>query len=182
MRIIAGSKKGHSLTVSKVGVRPTSERVRESIFNRLDASGIEWTETRVLDLFAGSAAFALESLSRGAKLAYAVEKDRDALKAIGINTTKTGLPLNTLKTDATKPLRLENPTRFTLIFIDPPYEFANQQITNLLTSLQVQNLLDSHGVCIVERSSHTEDFAIPMGFNLEDVRNHGDTRLFWLVW
>ena len=59
MRIIAGSRKGHTLQVSKVGGTATSERVRESIFNRLQASQIEWSETVVLDLFAGSGAFAL---------------------------------------------------------------------------------------------------------------------------
>lgn len=182
MRIIAGSRKGHTLLVSKVGVRPTSERVRESIFNRLQASEIEWSETVVLDLFAGSAAFALESLSRGAKLAYAVEKDRDAHRVIGINATQTRLPLNTLKADATKPLSIDIQKRFNLIFIDPPYEFTNQELTEVLLSLQAQNLLDSEGLCIVERSSRTEDFAVPMGFSLEDVRNYGDTRLFWLVW
>lgn len=182
MRIIAGSRKGHTLQVAKVGVRPTSERVRESIFNRLQASHIEWSETVVLDLFAGSGAFALESLSRGAKLAYAVEKDRDALKVIDINSTKTRLPLNILKADATKSLSIDIQGRFNLVFIDPPYEFANQDVTKVLLSLQAQHVLDSKGVCIVERSSHTEDFAIPVGFDLEDVRNYGDTRLFWLVW
>lgn len=182
MRIIAGSRKGHTLQVSKVGVRPTSERVRESIFNRLQASHIEWSETVVLDLFAGSGAFALESLSRGAILAYAVENDRDALKVIEINTTKTRLPLNILKADVTKPLNITNQNRFNLLFVDPPYEFENQDITDVLLSLQAQHVLDSTGVCIVERSSRTEDFAIPVGFSLEDVRNYGDTRLFWLVW
>lgn len=182
MRIIAGTAKGHTLIVPKTGVRPTSERVRESIFNRLSALGIDWESTRVLDAFAGSGACALEARSRGAQQATAVDIDGDAVQSISRNSEKTKLSIDVVRGDVTKIVQTRQGDRFNLLFIDPPYEFPNVSITELLLALQVIGALDANGIGIVERSSRTEDFQIPEGFTLDDTRTYGDTRLFWLVW
>lgn len=182
MRIIAGVAKGHTLTVPKTGVRPTSERVRESIFNRLTALGITWESTKVLDAFAGSGACALEALSRGAQLATAIDKDLDAVRSISLNCERTRLSLEVVHGDVTKLVRTRQGERFNLLFIDPPYEFFNESVTQFLVDLKDFSLLEASGSAIVERSSRTEDFQIPEGFRLDDVRTYGDTRVFWLVW
>lgn len=182
MRIIAGTAKGHSLVVPKTGVRPTSERVRESIFNRITARNIEWESTRVLDLFAGSGACALEALSRGAQRATAIDKNSDAVQSILRNSEKTKLSLDVIHGDVTKLVRNHRSDSFNLLFIDPPYEFLNESVTQLLVDLKDSGLLEERGIGIIERSSRSDDFAIPEGFTLDDVRTYGDTRVFWLVW
>lgn len=182
MRIIAGTAKGHTLIVPKTGVRPTSERVRESIFNRLGALGINWESTKVLDAFAGSGACALEALSRGAQRATAVDKDPDALRTISLNCEKTRLQVEVVHGDVTKLVRTRRSEQYNLLFIDPPYEFPSESVTTFLVDLQDNALLDGSGIAIIERSSRSESFSIPEGFTLDDVRTYGDTRVFWLIW
>lgn len=182
MRIIAGTAKGHTLTVPKTGVRPTSERVRESIFNRLVALGINWKSTKVLDAFAGSGACALEALSRGAQQATAVDKDLDALRTISLNGEKTRLHVDAVHSDVTKLVRTRQSEQYNLLFIDPPYEFPSESVTTFLVDLKDNAFLEASGIAIIERSSRSENFPIPEGFTLDDVRTYGDTRVFWLIW
>src|SRR5207302_5140222 len=89
MRIIAGERKGHTIFAPKgLDTRPTSDRVRENVFNIV----APWVEgARVLDLYAGSGAMGLEALSRGAEAAVLVESDRDAVRAIERNLDKLRL-------------------------------------------------------------------------------------------
>ena len=89
MRIIAGSRKGHTIQAPKgLDTRPTSDRVRENVFNIV----APWVEgARVLDLYAGSGAMGLEALSRGAEAAVFVESDAEAVRAIERNLDKLGL-------------------------------------------------------------------------------------------
>lgn len=182
MRIIAGTAKGHTLKVPKDGVRPTSERVRESIFNRLNSEGITWSSTCVLDLFAGSGAFALEALSRGAKFATAVDQSRSSVSVIRENSVKTKLDVNIIQSDAFNLVPARLPDQYDLVFIDPPYEVANEDITQLIVRLKSNEILKDHGTCIIERSSKTLDLDVPDAFRIVDARNHGDTRLIWLIW
>lgn len=182
MRIIAGKAKGHRLKVAKSGVRPTSERVREAIFNRLTALGLDWDSRRVLDAFAGSGAFALEALSRGAEFASVVEKDPDVLLTITHNSDKTKLALDVILGDVRKILRTRLSGPYNLIFLDPPYEFSNSDIEALLQELHQHNLLEKNGMCIVERSSRMDTFETPDGYEVDEVRDYGDTRVIWLVW
>ncbi|MGH9035111.1 MAG: RsmD family RNA methyltransferase, partial [Acidimicrobiia bacterium] len=88
-RVIAGEAGGRRLVVPRSGgVRPTSDRVKESVFSAL---GARLESARVLDLYAGTGALAVEALSRGAALAVVVERDREALAAIAANLEATGL-------------------------------------------------------------------------------------------
>ncbi len=125
VRIIAGSLKGRRLEVMDLeGLRPTTERVRETVFNWL---GAQVVGARVLDLFAGSGALGLEALSRGAAEVTLVEKDRD--NAALLRQTLQSLPASVSGTatlqsgDALEYLKqLPQGPRFDLIFLDPPFK------------------------------------------------------------
>ncbi|MFQ6547141.1 16S rRNA (guanine(966)-N(2))-methyltransferase RsmD [Aestuariibius sp. 2305UL40-4] len=127
MRIIAGRHKGLRLTSVGNGdpaarLRPTPDRVRESLFSILAARSLPNEKTRVLDLFAGTGALGLEALSRGAAHVTFVEVGRPAQKLIAANVAKVGREANTnlLKLDATRlPSATAEP--FDLVFLDPPY-------------------------------------------------------------
>lgn len=125
MRVVAGSARGRRL-VAPPGqdVRPTSDRVREAVFNALGSLGAV-RGSRVLDLFAGSGALGIEALSRGAAHATFVERDPRALRALEDNLTSTGLAdrATVVRGDALD--RLDRvPGGVDLVLADPPYAFS----------------------------------------------------------
>jgi 16S rRNA (guanine966-N2)-methyltransferase len=118
VRIIAGTRKGHTIQAPPGrGTRPTSDRVRENVFNLLGPID----DAVVLDLYAGSGAMGLEALSRGAAQAVFVERDPDALRAIEKNLDKLRLRATVLRRDAVAVLAAEN-RKYDLVFVDPPYD------------------------------------------------------------
>jgi len=128
MRIIAGSRKGLRLAELGAGdeaarLRPTSDRVRESLFNMLWANHrLPGPETRVLDLFAGTGALGLEALSRGAAHAVFVETGRIALKVLRANLARAAMAAcaQVIARDATRIGSAKGPP-CSLVFLDPPY-------------------------------------------------------------
>jgi 16S rRNA (guanine966-N2)-methyltransferase len=126
MRIIAGDCKGRRLkTPSWTGLRPTSDKLRETLFN-IVAPRIGGA--RVLDLFAGTGAMGLESLSRGASVAVFVESDRRAAALIGENAQLCGTHDRCAIIRDTVARALQKPIAgdpFDLIIVDPPYDFAS---------------------------------------------------------
>src|SRR4051795_7019100 len=123
MRVIAGAFKGRTLQAPRgQRTRPTADRVREAVFSMLGAlDGL-----RVLDLFAGSGALAIEALSRGAAEAVLVERDPRALAAIGRNVEATGAAATVRRRDALAYLRDTADGPFDLVFVDPPYDAASR--------------------------------------------------------
>lgn len=126
MRIIAGRFKGKSIDAPKgLVTRPTSDRVRESLFNMLEhgAPEVDFEGCRVLDLFAGSGALGLEALSRGAKYCLFIDDDTGARAAIWRNVESLGLTGVTKiwRRDAATLGPAGNITPFDLVFCDPPY-------------------------------------------------------------
>src|SRR6266581_4804578 len=126
MRIIAGTRRGHTIHAPKgLDTRPTSDRVRESVFNIV----APWVEgARVLDLYAGSGAMGLEALSRGAASAVFVESDPGAVRAIERNLDKLRLTGATVvRLAATTALAQESAAsrKYDLVLIDPPYAMTN---------------------------------------------------------
>jgi len=123
--IISGHFKGRKLhTVSGPGYRPATARVRESLFSTLQSLGVDWSGLRVLDLFAGSGALALEALSRGGEYALLVEKDKSAAGAIKKNLKELHVPPEKgrmMNKDVFSFLRRPSFGDFGLVFIDPPY-------------------------------------------------------------
>lgn len=144
MRVIAGELKGQRLVAPRGWkVRPTSDRVREAVFSALgDVGG-----ARVLDLYCGTGALAIEALSRGA--ASAVLVDRDTRPALG-NVERLGLGelVELVRADAGRWLASAGPVRFDLVFVDAPYRIADRVGQELNTHLP--RLLAADGRAVVE--------------------------------
>src|SRR4249919_2887390 len=121
MRIVAGSRKGHTITAPKgLATRPTGDRVREAAFNLIGPVD----GAAVLDLFAGSGAMGLEALSRGAASATFVENDRDACRTIDRNIEKLRVTgARVVRQDVRQALTMDRRT-YDLILCDPPYGYA----------------------------------------------------------
>lgn len=184
MRIIAGSARGLPLKVPRgQRVRPTSGRVRESLFSIL---GDEVAGARVLDLFAGSGALGLEALSRGAGYCWFVERARPALEALAENLARSGLAdrARVVRGNAlATPALLEPQAEVSLALIDPPYDLLRRRMARFVTFLA--DLAASPGVLasalfIVQHDSRTPlpDEVAPL--RAADVRAYGTTSLTFL--
>ena len=149
MRIIAGSRKGHSIAAPKgIDTRPTSDRTREAAFN-IVAPRVE--DADVLDLFAGSGAMGLEALSRGAARAVFVESDPAACRTIERNLDKLGLRGEVRCADVLAAIATER-RRFDLVFCDPPY--AERDHHTLARYLP--RLLAESGLLVFETAAKVE--------------------------
>ena len=153
MRIIAGTHRGHTIYAPKGrDTRPTSDRVRESVFNILGAVD----GAVVLDLYAGSGAMGLEALSRGAARTVFVERDGDAVRAIERNLDKLRLSATVLRQDAVTALASEAASgrKYDLVLVDPPYEMYTDIEPQLARYLPA--LLSDGGVVVVETDARLE--------------------------
>ena len=152
MRVIAGSRKGHRIDAPKgLATRPTSDRVRENVFNLVQS----WVEDAVvLDLFAGSGAMGIEALSRGAGRAVFVESDAQACRAIEHNLDKLRLTgAEVVCRDVTRFVAADTRT-YDLVFCDPPYdEYAALEPT---LARYAPKLLTDDGVLVLETAAKTE--------------------------
>ncbi|MGV8988092.1 MAG: 16S rRNA (guanine(966)-N(2))-methyltransferase RsmD [Cypionkella sp.] len=177
MRIIGGKWRG--LTLAEVGagdpkahLRPTSDRVREAIFNLLvnGKHGDLVTGATVLDLFAGTGALGLEALSRGAETVTLVDDGRAAQRLIAKNIAKMRVEaqVHVLSRDATKLPPAASP--FSLIFLDPPYGKAMGEAA--LASARARGWLAPCATILWEEGTPP---APPQGFALLDQRRYGDT-------
>ena len=175
-RIVAGSAKGRTLAVPKSGTRPTSERVREALFSRLDHMNVLEGAT-VLDLFAGTGALGLEALSRGAARATLVEKASAAARVASANVRATGLPARVVTADVRAYLGARSGEALTgendLVFIDPPYDIPEGDMTTVLSALAPWGGPDS--LIVVERSTRAPAPTWPPFLVLEDTRAWGET-------
>ena len=182
VRVIAGSMRGRRLTVPEGDlVRPTKDRVREAIFSALAARGAI-ADALVLDLYAGSGALAIESLSRGADRALLVEKDRVALDAIAHNIEHLGLKSRTRVSRASVTTFLAGPppaeAPFDLVFADPPYDTPAGAVEELLAALMVPGWLAPEAMISVERPARAE-IRPPEGLRACWERTFGDTLMFF---
>ncbi len=171
MRIVGGTWSGRPLAAPRGdATRPTSDRVREALFNILgDLDG-----AAVLDVCAGTGAIGLEALSRGAASAVAVEHDRHALKALRANAEALGAPLEVIARDLRQALpALER--RFHLVFCDPPWAQAPVIGAQVLDA--ARRLLVPGGVAILEHAARTPALDAPAGLALRETRRYGDTAL-----
>ena len=180
MRIIGGKYKGRALRapVSRT-VRPTADRLRETLFNILaHAHGDPIAGARVIDLFAGTGALGLEALSRGAVHALFVENASEARASIRENVEALGVAGTSriFRRDATK-LGDVAVEPFGLAFLDPPY--AKDLATRALASLRDGGWLMPGALCVVEEAA-TAELLVPHGFAEVERRTLGDTRLLLL--
>ena len=178
MRIVGGRLKGRTLvTPSSRAVRPTSERLRESIFDILEHRHPgRLAGARVVDLFAGSGALAIEALSRGARFALFVDNGVEARALLRANVERMGLGGATRiwRADAARLGRAPAGGPFAFAFLDPPY--GQSLAAAALASLVAGGWLEPNALCIVEESAKAE-IAAPPGLELIDGRLYGDTRI-----
>ena len=182
-RIIGGLAGSLKLAAPAKVTRPTSDRVRESIFNRLEAREL-LDGANVLDLYAGTGALGLEAISRGARNLVMVEKDPKAAAVCSANANLLSkLPVGEIAVFQTGVSTFLNGTTretdFDLIFIDPPYEISNAEVSRNLQDLF--RLLGEDAVIVLERSSRDNPVEVPAGLELTDQKNYGDTTVYWLA-
>jgi 16S rRNA (guanine966-N2)-methyltransferase len=171
MRVVAGQFKGHPLRAPRSTARPTADRVREAVFSMLgQIDGLA-----VLDLYAGSGALGIESLSRGAASATFVDSDAAATKAIRQNLERTGAEGGrVMHGDALGFLRnaARHGERWDLAFCDPPYRLAARLGEPL--SRMLEPVL-APGARVICESAHRQPLELDLP--LEKERRYGDTRI-----
>ena len=172
MRIIAGDRKGHTIYAPKGrDTRPTSDRVRENVFNIV----APWVEgARVLDLYAGSGAMGLEALSRGAAGVVFVEADRDAVRAIERNLDKLRLTGATVvRTEAMTGLAQEATAgrKYDLVLVDPPYAMTDFDTL----ARYLPRVLADNGLAVLESAARTKPELA--GLAVRTTRKYGSTRV-----
>lgn len=184
MRVVGGQYRGRALAApASETTRPTSDRVRESMFNIL-AHGIDnfaIEGARVLDLFAGTGALGIEALSRGASFCMFVDDDADARGTIRTNVDTFGLTGVTkiFRRDATGLGDAGKYGGFDLLFADPPYgkglgerAFASAASGGWLSPGAIAVLEERHGISV----------ELPVGFQILDHRSWGDTQAIFARW
>jgi 16S rRNA (guanine966-N2)-methyltransferase len=183
MRIVGGRHRGRRL-LAPAGdtVRPTSDRTREALFNilshgQLAADGIPFAGAAVLDAFAGTGAFGLEALSRGAAEAFFIERGPEAVAVLRRNVASLGESAHAeiVPGDATRPPRAR--VAGAVAFIDPPYRSG--LAGPALEALDRARWLKPDTLVIVELAAR-EELPSPVGFTLLDERVYGAARLVFL--
>lgn len=179
MRVIAGSRRSIRLTTVKGDhVRPTTDRIKETLFNILQPylPGCSF-----LDLFSGSGAIGIEALSRGAKEAVLVEKDREALSCIRMNLQATRFQeeAQVKEGDVLTVLRTLQHQPFDLVFLDPPYDCGWEE--KVLTVLGTASYVDEYTRIVVEASEHTDfSFSEELGFTVYREKSYGSNKHVFL--
>ena len=176
-RIIGGTAGGRRIVVPPKGARPTTDRVRESLFN-IVAARRDLTGLAVLDLYAGSGALGLEALSRGAASAMFVESDQRAANVISRNIEAVGLAGATLRRGAVAGVLAGGAAAAVdLVFADPPYGTDTAEVDAALTALTEHGWVHSGSVAVVERAAGSVPLTWPAGWSVWPARAYGDTRL-----
>lgn len=185
-RIIAGALGGRTVPGPPGSrTRPTSDRVREAVFSRLQG----WEALagrRVLDLYAGTGALAFEALSRGAESAVLVEAHARTAQQITRTAGDLGLAgradvrcaqVETVVPRLVDEVLAAGATAFGLVLIDPPYDVPTPRIEQLVVTLAPA--LSEDAVVVIERSSRTDPPRWPAGFADDGDRTYGETRIHY---
>ena len=171
MRIISGKYKSKKIeTLKSNDTRPTTDKVRENIFNILGT-----IDGSVLDLFAGSGGLGIEALSRGATEAVFIDGAKDAVKMLYANTEDMDDDIQIFRNDYLRALKAlkKRERQFDYIFVDPPYNKG--LIDKVLVAILSCDVLKSDGTIIVE-SSKDEDYNVGPLFSVKDV-DYGTVRV-----
>lgn len=177
-RIVAGTAGGRRLKVPPKGTRPTSERVREALFNALETAG-EIDGSRVLDLYAGSGALGLEALSRGASDALFVEADRRAVDVLRGNVAALRLGGTVRAGQVEAVVAAPAPGPFDLVLADPPYEVGTAALGKVLAALADGGWLGDGALVVVERAARDGEPDWPPGYAPARAKKYGDTAVYW---
>jgi len=188
VRITGGTARGRRLTCPKgKKVRPTSDMVRQAMFNILDAGYIySWPQIKVIDLFAGTGALGIEALSRGAQSCIFVEREREALSNLKRNLSAVAdleaeikIAPQDVYSFLGQPPRGKPPYLANLVLADPPY--GKGHLEGLLKVLSSDKFwIDRDAIVVVEESSAESLDPERYGFQLDQKRGYGNTALFFL--
>jgi 16S rRNA (guanine966-N2)-methyltransferase len=184
MRIVGGKFRGAALVgpaADTLTIRPTSDRLRESVFNILEHGFDRVLEdARVIDLFAGTGALGFEAMSRGAKSCLFVEENAEARGILRRNQEALGLTGSTriFRRDATTMGSIGPAEAYTLAFLDPPY--GKGLADRALTALAGGGWLEAGALVVVEESAKAA-VTWPDGFDVVDERAYGDTKVMFGV-
>lgn len=181
-RIISGTAGGRRLqTPAGPRTRPTSDRVREALFSRLEHLDVI-AGARVLDLYAGSGALGLEAVSRGARSAVLVDADRGAARAARGNAAVVGHPGVVVREDTVERVLVAGPGaggRVDLVFLDPPYDLSEETLGDALALLVRHGWLAPEALVVVERSSRSPEPRWSEGLAPAGERRYGETRMWF---
>lgn len=179
-RIIGGDFRGRSIKVPDAETRPTSSRVREAIFSSVEHAVSGLDDLRVLDLFSGSGAFGIESISRGAVEAVLIEKDLRAADTLHTNVANFGIKnARVVIADAFIDVAQKSGRgTFDVVFIDPPYAFEDEQVNILISNLVANDWLNDYALIVVERGSRSQ---VQWPETIEELRKkvYGDTSIWY---
>lgn len=172
-RIIAGELGGRRLVVPKTGTRPTTDRVREAIFSRLDHADA-LRGAHVLDLYAGSGALGIEAFSRGAADVTFVESATVAARIVAGNVKELGLGTRaSVVRERVVPFLERTVNTFTLAFLDPPYDIADGDLEHALAALAPR--LEHGAQVVLEVSTRKRLPEWPAGLQLVQSKPYGET-------
>jgi 16S rRNA (guanine966-N2)-methyltransferase len=181
-RIISGTAGGRRLqTPSGSSTRPTSDRVREALFSRLEHRGL-LEGTNVLDLYAGSGALGLEAASRGAARVVLVESSKAAAKVIRGNVGVVGHTGVSLLVETVERALAAGPpagVRMDLVLLDPPYDVTEESLSAVLEALVDQHWLAPDAFVVVERSTRSPQPTWPEGLELSGEKRYGETAVWF---
>ena len=180
-RVIAGAAGGRRLAVPDGrGTRPTSDRAREGLFATIVSMTGSLAGARVLDLYAGSGAVGLEALSRGAEHVLLVESGPRAGRVIRDNIEAIGLAGAEVVTGRVERVLARGPDcgRYDVVFADPPYALAADEVSGMLVALADRGWLAPGALVIVERATRSGPVNWPAGFAADRARRYGEAT-FW---
>jgi 16S rRNA (guanine966-N2)-methyltransferase len=173
LRIVAGIWRSRLLEIADVdGLRPTSERIRETLFNWLT---MNVAGARCLDLYAGTGVLGLEALSRGAAEAVLVEKSPVAVDMLRSNVKALGADSAIVQhTDARQYLGGGNCGKFNIVFLDPP--FADDMLEELCRLLESQAVLTANARVYLEQDRAAKEPVLPEGWEILKTKSSGNVR------
>ncbi|GAA1707992.1 16S rRNA (guanine(966)-N(2))-methyltransferase RsmD [Isoptericola hypogeus] len=176
---MAGTVGGRTIAVPPQGTRPTSDRVREAIFSRLEHLDV-LDGARVLDLYAGSGALGLEAASRGAAEVVLVDVARKAADVARRNVAALGLRGSvSVVGDAAERYARSAPGPFDLVFLDPPYDLSDDALGGVLADLAAPGVLAAGAVVVVERSARSPEPSWPAGLAAFARKDYGETAVHY---
>jgi 16S rRNA (guanine966-N2)-methyltransferase len=183
-RIIGGTAGGRRLqTPPGPRTRPTSDRVREALFSRLEHLGVI-DGAHVLDLFAGSGALGLEAASRGAATVTLVDSDRRAAAVARGNAAVVAHAGVLVREETVERVLLGGPRPAggpgaDLVFLDPPYDLSEETLADVLALLPAHGWLAPDALVVVERSARTPEPRWPTALGPAQERRYGETRVWF---
>lgn len=169
MRIISGKYKGKRLVApKKLPVRPTTDFAKEALFNILN-NRIDFQESSLLDLFAGTGNISYEFASRGTQAITSVDQHYGCVKYINQTAGELDFSIDTVKADVLKYLSASS-LKFDVIFADPPYSLEQSDFEEIINKVFDNKILNQDGFLIIEHSKHTD---LSNSEYFKDARRYG---------